>query len=187
MKILLASASPRRREILELIGMKPDWIIASDADETVAEGTSPEEMVQILAERKAKSVKEKAEKDVLIIASDTVVSLDGMILGKPKSRKDAFEMLTLLSGRTHTVYTGVCMLFGGQESIFYQSTDVAFYPLSEEEKWDYIDTGEPFDKAGAYGIQGRGAVLIREIHGDFFTVMGLPAAEVVRKARELTK
>lgn len=185
MKITLASASPRRRDILTLIGMEPDEILPSDADETVPADMPADETVKLLAARKAERVADRVDEDTLLIASDTVVVLDGAILGKPADRDDAFSMLSRLSGRVHTVYTGVCMRYHGHSRVFCQHTDVSFYPLTDEEINAYLDTGEPFDKAGAYGIQGRGAVLIRGIDGDFFTVMGLPAAEVARTARQL--
>ena len=187
MKIILASASPRRREILTTIGLAPDEIMPSDADETIAEGTPAHEAVMILSERKAESVAKKAPADSLLIASDTVVVLDGEILGKPRDRQDAYDMLSRLSGRIHSVYTGVCMILNEKKSVFYQKTDVEFYPLTDADINAYLDTGEPFDKAGAYGIQGRGSVLVKGIDGDFFTVMGLPAAEVYRTAERFCK
>ena len=186
MKLILASASPRRREILELIGLAPDAIIPSDADETTPEGLSPAEQVRLLARRKGESILPKTGEDDLILASDTLVACDGVVLGKPHDRGDAFRMLRMLSGRTHEVCTGVCLLYRGKTDVFVNRTQVEFYPLTDGEINAYLDTGEPFDKAGAYGIQGRGAVLVKGIRGDFFSVMGLPAAEVARRVREMT-
>ncbi|MBQ6020489.1 MAG: septum formation protein Maf [Clostridia bacterium] len=180
MKIVLASASPRRREILTLAGLAPDEIIPSDADETVLDGLTPAETVMMLAKRKGESVKPRAGEDAVVISSDTVVALGNEILGKPADRADAFRMLRLLSGKKHHVYTGVYITRGGRETLFYNATEVEFYALTDGEIESYLDTGEPFDKAGAYGIQGRGCFLVKRIDGDFFSVMGLPAAEVYR-------
>ncbi|MBR1811044.1 MAG: septum formation inhibitor Maf [Clostridia bacterium] len=189
MNIILASASPRRREILELIGLAPDAILPSEADETVEASLPPEEKVMTLAARKAASVaaRDDLPPDALIIASDTVVVYGGTVLGKPRDRADGCRMLKMLSGRTHAVYTGVCLLYQNKKQIFYNKTDVEFYPLTDGEINAYLDTGEPFDKAGAYGIQGKGSVLVRRIDGDFFSVMGLPAAQVRRAVREIAE
>ena len=185
MKIVLASASPRRRKILTLAGLAPDEIIPSDADETVPAGTSPAETVRILAKRKGESVRLRAGKDALVISSDTVVALGDEILGKPADREDARRMLRLLSGKKHFVYTGVYITYRGREELFCNATEVEFYTLTDGEIESYLDTGEPFDKAGAYGIQGRGCFLVKRIDGDFFSVMGLPAAEVYRAVRAI--
>lgn len=185
MRVLLASASPRRREILCRIGLAPDLIVPADADETLPADIAPREAVQLLAERKALCVLPAAESDDLLIASDTVVALDGEILGKPKDRADAYRMLRLLSGKIHEVYTGVCLYYKEQKEVFSVRTAVEFYPLTEQEINAYLDTGEPFDKAGAYGIQGWGCLLVKRIDGDFFSVMGLPAAETRRAADKL--
>ncbi|MBQ6164272.1 MAG: septum formation protein Maf [Clostridia bacterium] len=185
MKIVLASASPRRKEILELAGLAPDEIIPSDADETVPEGLTPDETVRILAKRKGEGVRPKAGEDALVISSDTVVALGNEILGKPADRDDARRMLRLLSGKKHFVYTGVYITFRNRETLFCNATEVEFYELTDGEIEAYLDTGEPFDKAGAYGIQGRGCFLVKRIDGDFFSVMGLPAAEVYRAVRAI--
>lgn len=186
MRIVLASASPRRREILCNIGLPPDKIIPSDADESIECGTPADETVKILSERKAYAILPKTEIDDVIIASDTVVSLDDKILGKPKDRQEAFNMLKTLSGKVHSVYTGVCIVYSGKKSVFCNKTDVEFYTLTDNDINSYLDTGEPFDKAGAYGIQGRGAVLVKRINGDFFSVMGLPASQTYKEIKKIT-
>ena len=115
-----------------------------------------------------------------MLAADTVVALDGVIFGKPRDKQEAAEILRTLSGRAHQVHTGVCLLEGERETVFCETAQVEFYPLTEEEIRRYVDSGEPMDKAGAYGIQGKGALLVRGIQGDYYTVMGLPIARVVR-------
>lgn len=186
MKIVLASASPRRREILANIGYAPDAVIPSDADESLGQPMPPDEAVMLLSARKAESVLPKTDGEALIIASDTAVVFGDCFLGKPRDYEDGFAMLKMLSGQTHSVYTGVCILYKGKKELFCDKTDVRFYPLSDREIREYLDTGEPFDKAGAYGIQGRGSVLAEKIDGDFFSVMGLPAGKTARAIRRLT-
>lgn len=186
MRIVLASASPRRREILSQIGLAPDRIVPTDADETLAAGISPENAVRLLAERKALCAKKDAKPGDLIIASDTVVALQGQILGKPANAMDAAYMLRLLSGKIHQVCTGVCVLFEGKKEEFVNVSEVEFYPLSEQQIEAYLKTDEPFDKAGAYGIQGFGRLLIKRIDGDFYSVMGLPVAETVRACERIS-
>ena len=115
-----------------------------------------------------------------------MVSIDGDILGKPRDRKDACDMLRRLSGREHTVYTGVCISANGEESVFGEATKVKFFPLSDSEIEDYVSSGEPMDKAGAYGIQGLGCTLVEGISGDYFNVVGLPVARVVREIKKIT-
>ncbi len=144
----------------------------SDCDESVAEGTAPDEMVKILSARKAAAVVHDAEE--YVIGSDTVVALDGVIFGKPKDREDAFRMVKALSGKTHTVYTGITVIHGGKTVSACEAADVIFRPLTDAEIEAYVASGEPMDKAGGYGIQGIGAALVRGIKGDFFSVMGLP-------------
>lgn len=172
--IILASSSPRRRELLESLGI-PFTIRPSHVDEVTDPGLSPAEQVKILALRKARRVAEEAP-DHLVIGSDTVVVLDDEVLGKPKDDEEAYRMLSLLSGRQHTVYTGLALVHfaGGKEEVSYSATRVRMRPLTEEEKAAYIATGEPRDKAGSYAIQGLGATLIEGIEGDYFTVVGLP-------------
>lgn len=177
--LILASKSPRRREILDMMGYRYVCCPA-DTDETILPGTPPADAVQLLAERKAAAVPRSAG-DV-VIGSDTVVALDNEIFGKPADESDAKAMLRRLSGHTHTVYTGVCIIGDNKKTVFCSPSKVTFYPLSDEDIDRYVATGEPLDKAGAYGIQGKGLINIEKIDGDFYAVMGLPAA---RTAREL--
>ncbi len=181
MNVVLASASPRRKMILENAGFDVT-VRVSEADETLPDGISPEKAVEYLAKVKANAVEKN--KDELIIAADTVVVLDGKILGKPGDENEARKMLSSLSGRRHTVFTGVCIIYNEKEEIFSDRTEVEFYFLSDEEISEYIKTGEPMDKAGAYGIQGRGSLFVKGIEGDFFNVMGLPVALINRKLRD---
>lgn len=175
---VLASQSPRRREILKYIIPEFESVV-SGCEEVVPEGTDITDIPRILAEQKAEAVA-KDRPDDIVIGSDTVVILDGKIYGKPKDEEDAKRMLRLLSGRTHTVYTGVAVCEKGVTRSFKVHTDVLFYDLSEETIDWYVKTGDPMDKAGAYGIQGIGCVVVKEVHGDYFTVMGFPLAETAR-------
>ena len=181
-RIILASRSPRRQELIANI-ISDFSVVASDAEEVLPEGVAPEDAPAYLAELKAQAVAADYPDDV-VIGADTVVILDGEVLGKPRDRDDAVRMLRGLSGKTHTVVTGCAIVKNGQITSFSDITRVEFYPLDDREIMEYIATGEPFDKAGAYGIQGRGCVLVKRIEGDFFNVMGLPVA---RLKRELEK
>lgn len=181
MKIILASGSPRRKEILENAGYDFE-IVTADADESLKSGISPDEAVKYLAELKGDAVRKVA--DGVIISADTVVAFENEILGKPKNEDDAFRMLKLLSGKTHSVYTGVCVQNGEKKAVFSEKTAVKFYELSDEEIIAYVKTGEPMDKAGAYGIQGKGAVLVEKIEGDYLNVVGLPLARLSRVLKE---
>ncbi len=183
MKIILASKSPRRRELLERMGLE-FTCMNSEFDESAVEGLPPEELVCRLSEGKARSVAARAGEEALIIAADTVVALDGTILGKPKDELEAFKMLSTLSGVRHQVHTGVTVLLGAQSRQCHETADVTFRDLSEEEIENYIHTGECMDKAGAYGIQGCGALLVQEIKGDFYTVMGLPVCRLGELLKE---
>ncbi len=178
MKIILASASPRRKELLTLAGFDYE-VVVSECEEILPDGITPDKAVEELARQKAEDVFAR-HNDAMIIAADTVVALDNTILGKPQNEDDAFRMLSSLSGRRHTVFTGVCIKTKDKTDIFHVATEVEFYELSEKEMKDYIATGEPMDKAGSYGIQGKGFVLVKGIHGDYFNVVGLPLAETVR-------
>ena len=195
-KIILASSSPRRRELMAQAGFAFE-VLVSEADETI-ETETPGEMVEVLSERKAAAVAEEikrqgfAEESVLLVGADTMVAIDGKKLGKPKDEKGAEEMLEELSGRTHQVYTGVTLIRlkkGENGSIlqesrtFSEGTDVSFYPLTKEEIRSYIATGEPMDKAGAYGIQGKAAVFVKEIKGDYNNVVGLPIARLYQELK----
>ncbi|MBO6163760.1 MAG: septum formation inhibitor Maf [Lachnospiraceae bacterium] len=176
--LILASQSPRRMELLDLAGLK--YIcIPSDADETVPAELAAEDTPEYLAVRKADAVLAEHPEDV-VLGADTLVVMDGKPLGKPANEAEARDMLRRLSGREHYVYTGVAILSKDRRSVFTSVTKVEFFPLSDREIDAYIATGEPMDKAGAYGIQGRGALLVKRIRGDYFTVVGLPVAEVVR-------
>lgn len=173
--IILASASPRRREILSQIctfEVRP-----TDCDES-CDITDPAALVSELSLRKAKAC--KAEKEDTVIGADTVVAIDGCILGKPADERDAKNMLRMLSGRTHSVFTGVTVAKGERVHTFCARTDVTFYELTDELIDRYVASKEPMDKAGAYGIQGKGCVLVKSISGDYFNVVGLPAAELYR-------
>ncbi len=172
--IILASNSPRRRELLERVGIKDFTVAAPNVDESVEDGLSPAEIVEQLSLRKARAAAKKAGPSDLIIAADTVVALDGAVLGKPRDKDSAFAMLTALSGREHHVFTGVTVLRGEEAATLHEETAVTFRQLTPEEIRGYIATGEPMDKAGAYGIQGIGALLVSGIRGDYCNVMGLP-------------
>ncbi len=178
MKLVLASKSPRRSEILKNAGI--DFVVrTADADETIPNGTKPEYAVVFIAARKAMAV--EREKDELVLGADTVVVLDGEILGKPKDKDDAYNMIKKLSGRVHSVFTGVCAIADGFSMTFSEETRVEFYNLSDEEINTYINTDEPYDKAGAYGIQGLASKFIRGIDGDYFNVVGLPMSAIYQK------
>lgn len=183
-KIILASASPRRRELLTQAGFSFE-VKVSDAEETITE-REPQKIVEELALRKAKAVA-ASEENALIIGADTIVAAEGKILGKPHSREEAFAMLSMLQGQTHQVYTGVALILkkAGTEHthVFSEKTDVTMYPMTEQEIGDYIATGEPMDKAGAYGIQGQAAVYIRKIDGDYSNVVGLPIARLYQEMK----
>ncbi|MBQ6036099.1 MAG: septum formation inhibitor Maf [Lachnospiraceae bacterium] len=179
--LILASQSPRRRQLLQMAGL--DFIcIPADIEEVVPEGTPADEIPRLLALLKASAVLE-THPDAVVIGSDTVVAIDGEVLGKPKDEEDALKMLKHLSGRTHVVHTGVAILSKDRRESFTSSTKVLFYDHTDEELRAYIATGDPMDKAGSYGIQGAGAFLVKSIEGDFYTVMGLPVAEVLRRLK----
>ena len=175
--MILASQSPRRRELLSLI-TEDFRIIPAKGEEILPEKITPENAVLTLSEQKADEIF-AGNKGEIIVAADTIVAIDGKILGKPRDEEDAFSMLLTLSGRVHEVFTGVCVIFpnGGKER-FFEETKVEFYPLSDSEIAEYIKTGEPMDKAGAYGVQSLGALLVERIDGDFYNVMGLPVEKL---------
>ncbi|MHB9038805.1 MAG: Maf family protein [Armatimonadota bacterium] len=171
--VILASASPRREELLSLI-FREFWVVPSKFDESeVPLELPPAEHVVYSSLMKARDVARDNPKSV-VIGADTVVVADDTILGKPRDRSDAARMLGMLNGRTHQVYTGVSVIYGGEEHSGFECTDVKFSELSDEVISRYISSGEPMDKAGAYAIQGRGAVLIESINGCYFNVVGLP-------------
>ena len=179
-KIILASASPRRKELLTTAGVEFE-VLVSEADETIPEGTAPRDAAMMTAEKKALAVAEN--RDGIVIGADTIVVIDDKILGKPKDEADAFGMLRLLSGREHEVITGVCITDGEKTEKFAQVSKVRFYDLTDDEITAYVATKEPMDKAGAYGIQGKGCVLVESIEGDYFNIVGLPVAATVRALR----
>ena len=176
--IVLASASPRRSELMHMLGFSDVIIHPAKGEEHPPKGSSPEETVKALSRAKAEEVAALFQPDTLVIAADTIVWLDGEILGKPHSEEQAFSMLHQLSGRDHEVYTGVTLLDGEGELSEAERSVVHFRELSDEEIRRYIATGEPMDKAGAYGAQGKGALFVRAIEGDFFNVMGLPVCRL---------
>lgn len=184
--LVLASQSPRRRELLELAGLT-FTCIPSEAEEIIPEGIPAVEVPEYLARQKAEDIAKSHPEDV-ILGADTIVICGDEILGKPKSEEDACRMLRELSGRTHHVCTGCAIIRPGRKAETFRSvTEVEFYPLSEKEIHHYVKTGEPMDKAGAYGIQGRGALLVRQIRGDYCTVVGLPIAQVWRHLPDSVK
>lgn len=191
MRVVLASASPRRKELLQRAGIAFEVLPATG--EEIITGENPREVVMELAFKKAKEVAGKlAAKDggeLLILGADTVVTYDGAVLGKPRDEADAVRMLSVLSGSTHSVFTGVALIYQarGTERVlnFYQETRVTMYPMSPGEIQAYVRSGEPMDKAGAYGIQGRGTVFIEKIAGDYNNVVGLPMARVYQEMKKL--
>ena len=181
--LILASQSPRRQELLRRIGITDFTVLATDSDESYDPRWSPEELVSRLSARKAAAAARAAGPDALVIAADTMVFLDDRRLGKPADEADAFGMLSALSGREHTVRTGVTVRRGEVVRTEVEATAVRFRGLTAEEIRRYIATGEPMDKAGAYGIQERGALLVEGIRGDYFNVMGLPVLRLARMLR----
>lgn len=192
-RIILASESPRRKEIMDQMGIAYETMSANVAEE--ASGDGPSDMVKALAKLKARNVNiqtkklQSGEEGLIVIGADTVVYHNGKILGKPKDREDAVKMLEALSGDIHEVYTGVCIIISrnkqehgdnvkDEEIVFSVSTKVAVNPLTREQIEDYVDTKEPFDKAGAYAIQGGFGIYIKEIHGDYYNVVGFPIARI---------
>ncbi len=184
-RIILASQSPRRRELINFISDNVLCVNAKD-EEVVPEGMSPADIPAHLALLKARSVRHDYPDDV-IIGSDTVVIYEDRLLLKPADRDDALRMLTFLGGKTHRVITGCAIIKGERELTFSEETQVEFYPLSEREILEYIESGESDDKAGAYGIQGRGSLLVKGIKGDYFNVVGLPVASLKRHLDKFMK
>lgn len=199
-QIILASQSPRRKELLEQIGL--EFEICPAKGEEIITKTIPEEVVMELSKQKAEEIaalvssfgenhKEiTTPSDILVIGADTVVAYDGKILGKPVDEADAKRMLTMLSGNTHSVFTGVTLVLidkSGRagELVFYEKTDVKMHPMSEEEIDRYIATGEPMDKAGSYGIQGKCAIYIEKIDGDYNNVVGLPISRIYQELKNI--
>lgn len=197
-KLILASASPRRKDLMTQIGLQFTVLAAQGEEKSAKE--NPADVVEELSQAKAEEVYERllrqelpgspgiSGKDAVIIGADTVVSIGGVILGKPKDEGDALRMLSMLSGNTHQVYTGVTLLWQQdgrkQKAVFAECTLVTMYPADTEQLLSYIATGEPMDKAGAYGIQGKGAMLVKEITGDYNNVVGLPVSRLYQELRE---
>jgi septum formation protein len=197
-KIILASASERRKQILSMLNINFK-AVSAHIDESIDKDMSPLQAVEYLAKSKAQAVSNiQAYKEDIIIGSDTIVCLGNKIFGKPRSNKDAFNMLSELSGKTHEVYTGVCVLnidnvkdfdknsmefnfdIGDNSIIFSDCSKVTFYNLTDDEIYGYINTLEPMDKAGGYGIQGKGAKFVKRIEGDFYNIMGMPMSKLYR-------
>ncbi|GAA0470621.1 Maf family protein [Alkalibacillus silvisoli] len=181
-KIILASSSPRRQELLTQIE-QPYTIRKPDVDESQIITHDPVEKVKQLAILKGRNVL-LHHNDEIIISADTVVSYQNTIYEKPKSRKEAYEMMKNFSGDTHEVYTGIMLRSKDDEVVFVEKTEVEFWPLTEEELDWYVDTNDPYDKAGAYGIQSLGALFVKQITGDYYNVMGLPISRVIKEIRK---
>ena len=177
--IILASKSPRRAELMQQIGL-PFTVCPADADESVTPERSPAEAVAEISKRKALAVRKMRDAGDVIVACDTVVALDHRIFGKPHTAEEAEAMLHLLSGRTHSVFSGLTVCCGTAVTSAVECTDVTFRTLSDAEITAYVKSGEPMDKAGAYGIQGLGAVLVERIAGDYFNVVGLPLCRLAQ-------
>ncbi len=183
-KIILASASPRRKELLSRTGIIFS-IETADIDETIDPSKPLSEESRRLSYLKAKAVLDK-HPDCIIIGSDTIVTIDQTVLGKPKDREDAEHMLRLLSGRTHQVYTGLSILSSRREFTYLSISDIVFDELSEQEIQEYLSSDEPYDKAGAYAIQGLASRYIKEIRGDFYAIMGLPVHIIYEELKNIT-
>ena len=174
-RFILASQSPRRRELIAQIGVKDFDILVPEADESYDASLSPQEIVSSICRRKAvAAAKLASDSDAIILAADTMVFLDGLRLGKPRDEEDAHTMLRALSGRTHEVCTGVTIIRGEKILTRAETTAVTFRPMTDAEIDSYIATGDPMDKAGSYGVQGKAALFVSGLKGDYFNVMGLP-------------
>lgn len=180
--LILASASPRRRQLLQTLGL--EFEVRPQPCQEQSQSRNPADYVMDIALQKAQSARAQAGPEDWILAADTAVCLEGQILGKPADQEEARRMLTLLSGKIHQARTGLCLLRGEKVWRWQERTDVEFYPLSQRLIRWYISTGEPMDKAGAYGAQGLGALLVKGIQGDFYNVMGLPLASLARTLQQ---
>lgn len=183
--LILASKSPRRKELLQDCGFA-FRIISCDCDEVFDKNIPVEKAIEQIAYQKANAVW-KAFPDQLVLGCDTMVILNKEPLGKPKNREDAYRMLKQLSGQTHHVISAVAILGNDVHIVFHDITEVTFYDIDDELLNQYLDSDEPYDKAGAYGIQGRGKLFVKEIHGDYYNVMGLPIAKVYQELKKLIK
>ncbi len=182
-EFILASKSPRRIELLEVLNIK-FTVVPSNIEEIIEEGIPNEEVVMNLALQKAEDISSR-NLDKYVLGFDTLVILDGEPLGKPKDEKDAVRMLKLLSGKTHTVLTGCAIVNNIYRDSFYSSAEVTFYDMTDDEINEYVATKEPLDKAGAYGIQAYGAKYIKKVNGDYFTIVGLPIAKLYKRLKKL--
>lgn len=182
--VVLASGSPRRRELLGQMGIADFEVLPARGEEHAPEGLTPADYVTYLARQKAREVA-ALRPDCTVIGADTVVVLDGQVLGKPADQADAIRMLTALSGRAHEVYTGMAVCSGERELTHAECTKVHFRTLTADEIEAYVDSGEPMDKAGGYGIQGKACVMIRGIEGDYYNVVGLPVCALQQMLKEL--
>ncbi len=183
LRLILASSSPRRRELLGLLGLTPE-IVPADLDESVRPGEDPVAYVERLAREKAEVVAARHQ-GAVVVGADTTVALGGELLAKPEDAADAARMLARLQGRDHVVHTAIAVVFDGHTASGVETTRVWMRPLDERTIADYVATGEPMDKAGAYGIQGYGAVIVERIQGDYFTVMGLGLGRLVMLLRDV--
>ncbi len=185
-KVVLASTSPRRQELIKLIFENVE-ILPAECDETLPEAIGAREAVEYLSKIKNEATSEVTDKEKLIISADTVVAVGDEILGKPVDKDDARRMIFLLSGKKHQVYTGVTISLNGKTKTFSEKTDVEFFDLTKDEIEEYINSSEPYDKAGAYGIQGKAGLLVKGINGDYYNVVGFPIARLKREIEEFIK
>ena len=183
MKIILGSKSPRRKEILSLMGY--DYQVRVSEAEEVTDKTNPKDVVASIAKQKANNIPVKD--DELLICADTIVVLDDLILGKPKDKDDAYHMISLIQGRSHYVYTAVCIKYQNKYTEFVDEAKVEIYPMDDKEINDYINTPEPYDKAGGYAIQGIFSKYIKDYQGDYYTIMGLPKQKLEIILKDLIK
>lgn len=181
--VILASQSPRRQELIRLI-FESFQVLPAECDETLPKGMGARDAVEYLAKIKNEASAKIAGSNSLVISADTVVAVNDEILGKPVDKADARRMITLLSGKTHQVYTGVTLSFNNKTVTFSEKTDVEFYDLTTEEIEEYISSNEPYDKAGSYGIQGKAGLLVKGIKGDYYNVVGLPVSRLQREILE---
>ncbi|MFI3284358.1 MAG: Maf family protein [Erysipelotrichaceae bacterium] len=175
-KLILASQSPRRRELMMMLNL-PFLVVSSRIDETIDQTLDVEEEIKRVAKEKAEDIF-ALHPEAIVVGADTLVVLDNEVLGKPRTPENAFNMLKKLSGKTHRVITGVCIKSEKETTLFAHTSYVTFYDLTDEEITSYVDTREPLDKAGGYGIQGRAALFVKHIEGDYYSVMGLPISKV---------
>jgi septum formation protein len=183
--LILASGSPRRKELLSLY--TADFTVCVSAfDESSVRAENPKELVEQLARGKCLAVAAQHPESI-VIGCDTVVDVDGEVLGKPRDEQDARRMLAALSGRTHAVHTGVCVAYAGKCESFADSCAVRFFPISQQEIEAYVATAEPYDKAGAYAIQGRAALWLDRLEGDYYTIMGLPVSRTAQLVEKMKK